>query len=248
MDEKIINRKLDRNRTLELFEANGRVTIQNFLQDQTAERVHLDFESLSSRSLWFRSHLGDGTYWNSKSTASKDPKFSSYSFGKYPLKPGTALDMVHTGSTRFDAHNLKLMKGNLVLNELGRRSTLLKVSRYLMSSEGSKLIQGLTGEKLLPSATTLSATRYVAGDFCSPHTDLAPRRTVAFILHLTKAWPVQWGGQLAILDSKFSKVIDIINPAFNSLTIFKVPLPHAVIGVAAQSTKSRYAITGWYGR
>jgi len=75
------------------------------------------------------------------------------------------------------------------------------------------------------------------------------RRKVTFIFNFTKDWKTEWGGLLHILD-KDKKIIDVFQPDFNSLTLFKVPRDHfvsAVVPYASQDPlRSRYTITGWY--
>jgi SM-20-related protein len=95
-------------------------------------------------------------------------------------------------------------------------------------------------------AADAQATRYMPGHFLKKHTDtvVGQYREIAYVLNLTKDWQADWGGLLNFLDED-GNVIDTFMPAFNSLTLFRVPMWHHVSYVAPSAGAPRYAITGW---
>lgn len=90
------------------------------------------------------------------------------------------------------------------------------------------------------------ATRYMPGHFLKKHTDTVAGqyREIAYVLNLTKGWQADWGGLLNFMDEA-GNITETYMPAFNSLTLFKVPMWHHVSYVAPSATAPRYAITGW---
>lgn len=90
------------------------------------------------------------------------------------------------------------------------------------------------------------ATCYRSGHFLRYHNDLAEgeSRRFAFVLNLSQNWQADWGGLLQILDGRH-EVVATLMPAYNSLTLFRVPLEHCVSMVTPFATEPRLAITGW---
>jgi Rps23 Pro-64 3,4-dihydroxylase Tpa1-like proline 4-hydroxylase len=118
--------------------------------------------------------------------------------------------------------------------------------RTMNSSPALDLLRAITG--LACDFCDMQATRYSAGHFLTVHDDLEPRkkRTFAYVLGLSKNWSPTWGGQLQFLDSKHGSVIDSYVPAFNSLSLLRVPQPHHVSQVASFAPSGRVSLTGWY--
>ncbi|HEV2111091.1 MAG TPA: 2OG-Fe(II) oxygenase family protein, partial [Gammaproteobacteria bacterium] len=90
------------------------------------------------------------------------------------------------------------------------------------------------------------ATRYIPGSFLRKHNDVNQEgtRRVAYVLNFTKDWQADWGGLLQFLDAD-GHVEETYFPAFNSLTLFEVPMWHNVSYVVPCAPRGRYAITGW---
>jgi SM-20-related protein len=71
-------------------------------------------------------------------------------------------------------------------------------------------------------------------------------RRVAYVLGLTKDWKFDWGGFLQFLDPESGRVIDSFPPAFNVLTLFRVPQWHSVSFVTPFAMGQRLSLLGWY--
>ncbi len=92
------------------------------------------------------------------------------------------------------------------------------------------------------------ATAYAPGDLLTAHDDnvAGKGRRAAYVLSLTPQWSVDWGGLLVFhqngqIDASFM-------PAFNTLTLFRVPQRHSVTEVTKAAPHRRYSITGWLRR
>jgi SM-20-related protein len=96
-------------------------------------------------------------------------------------------------------------------------------------------------------------TRYRAGHFLKQHNDeitgdaktgAAQQRKVAYILGLSQDWQADWGGLLHIKNDQ-DQIIKSFTPAFNTITLFKVPTAHFVSQVSNYCPASRFSIAGW---
>lgn len=106
----------------------------------------------------------------------------------------------------------------------------------------------LTGDAEITFADC-QLTRYRPGHFLTRHDDgvEGKNRSAAFVLNLTLDWCADFGGVLNLLD-EVGDVRAGLTPAFNRLTLFKVPQPHLVSTVSPFARGARYAITGWFRR
>ena len=106
-------------------------------------------------------------------------------------------------------------------------------------------VRQLTGDPR-PVYCDAQATRYRAGQFLTAHDDnLAGKdRLYAYVLNLTPAWRIEWGGLLMFHDAD-GHVAEAYAPKFNAINIFSVPAWHSVSQVASYVDQHRLAITGW---
>ena len=106
------------------------------------------------------------------------------------------------------------------------------------------LMQALTGDARVRRINA-QATCYRSGHFLREHTDIdsSEGRLYAYVLNLSRDWRADWGGLLQFIDG--DRVIETFTPRFNTLSLFKVPAPHAVTQVMPWAGDARLAITGW---
>ena len=91
----------------------------------------------------------------------------------------------------------------------------------------------------------IQASNYRPGDFLTLHDDTGVgERLAAYTLGLTRQWRPDWGGQLLFHDDA-GDVERGFAPAFNVLTLFKVPRRHSVAPVAPYAGAPRLTVTGW---
>ena len=93
------------------------------------------------------------------------------------------------------------------------------------------------------------ACQYLPGHFLKEHVDSSPfeNRHMAYVFNFTRDWDADYGGLTHFLDDDH-QVVDTFIPDFNTLTLFRVPVPHSVSTVAAFAPRPRYSITGWFTR
>ena len=116
---------------------------------------------------------------------------------------------------------------------------MLNSERYLA------LMREITGDPRIVYLDA-QATRYRPGHFLTTHDDdvAGKNRLFAYVINLTPAWRVDWGGLLMFVDED-GHVAEAYTPRWNALNIMRVPQPHAVSMVAPFAAGARYSITGW---
>ncbi|MFA4940504.1 2OG-Fe(II) oxygenase family protein [Brevundimonas sp.] len=107
------------------------------------------------------------------------------------------------------------------------------------------LMRDVTGEPCIALADA-QLTRFRAGHFLTEHDDHADgkNRFFAYVLNLTPAWRIEWGGLLAFHGTD-GNVAEAFTPRFNTLNLLKVPTPHSVTQVALSAGADRISVTGW---
>jgi len=92
-------------------------------------------------------------------------------------------------------------------------------------------------------------TRYRAGHFLTTHDDAVAgkNRVAAYVLSLSEGWQEEWGGNLEFYDSAGGLETRLV-PRLNTLSLFKVPQPHAVTKVRGDIGAKRLSVTGWLRR
>ncbi|WP_426016349.1 2OG-Fe(II) oxygenase [Brevundimonas sp. DWR2-3-1b1] len=107
------------------------------------------------------------------------------------------------------------------------------------------LMRDVTGEPRIALADA-QLTRYRPGHFLTEHDDHADgkNRFFAYVLNLTPAWRIEWGGLLAFHGAD-GNVAEAFTPRFNTLNLLKVPAPHSVTQVALSAAADRISVTGW---
>lgn len=123
---------------------------------------------------------------------------------------------------------------------------LYEVLDYMESADFLDFARALTGDEDL-AGVLAHATRYTAGSFLKLHEDVAryDTRRFAYVLGLTPEWSADYGGLLHFLDDE-GRIVETVMPGFNTLTVFRVPVPHLVSTVAPWVRAERLAITGWW--
>lgn len=112
------------------------------------------------------------------------------------------------------------------------------------SDEFLAQIERITGQR--PEFCDMQATRYRAGHMLTDHDDnvAGKNRLFAFVYYLSPVWNEKWGGGLEFV-APGGRVIDTINPVFNSLALFEVPAVHRVTKIKPTAKQPRLALTGW---
>ncbi|WP_288758398.1 2OG-Fe(II) oxygenase family protein [uncultured Brevundimonas sp.] len=132
------------------------------------------------------------------------------------------------------------------LAEAGRAAPIWgELVAFLNGEVFLALMRDLTGESRITQADA-QLTRFRTGHFLTEHDDHAEgkNRFFAYVLNLTPAWRIEWGGLLAF-HGKDGNVSEAFTPRFNTLNLLKVPAPHSVTQVALSAGAERISVTGW---
>jgi Rps23 Pro-64 3,4-dihydroxylase Tpa1-like proline 4-hydroxylase len=123
-----------------------------------------------------------------------------------------------------------------------------KLRKYLNSNEFINKLNEMTNLNL-SSLNTLFLSKYISGNFLSPHSDKGNGK-LAFTIQLTKNWKPQYGGILHFTNEERNEIIESYVPGFNNLMIFYVPenkgIPHFVSHVSPNVKYPRFAVSGWF--
>ncbi|WP_292050750.1 MULTISPECIES: 2OG-Fe(II) oxygenase [unclassified Brevundimonas] len=119
------------------------------------------------------------------------------------------------------------------------------VSDFLNGETFLGMARAVTGEERIALADA-QLTRFRRGHFLTEHSDEAAgkNRYYAYVLNLTPAWRIDWGGLLAF-HGQDGNVDEAFTPRFNTLNLLRVPQPHSVTQVALSAGGHRISITGW---
>jgi len=122
---------------------------------------------------------------------------------------------------------------------------LYRLMAFLAGDEFFAFARTLTGDEDIDHVDG-HATRYVAGHFLKNHADESPfeQRRAAYVIGMTRDWTADMGGLLMFLDDQ-GAVQEAYVPGYNTLTVFRVPVPHLVSDVPPWVTAERLAVTGW---
>lgn len=148
---------------------------------------------------------------------------------------------------RFERH---LLYDNLRAGALPE-GPLRAMAEALNSDAFISLLHTVMSEPYVPGETFCDGqlTRYRAGHFLTSHDDGLPEfnRIAAFVVNLTPDWSADLGGLLMFTGAD-GHVEEAFTPKFNTLSLFRVPQPHAVSAVAPFARGARHAVTGWLRR
>jgi Rps23 Pro-64 3,4-dihydroxylase Tpa1-like proline 4-hydroxylase len=243
----MLNKNLNPDILKKIYSSEKRILIPNFLDEEFAEYVYQGIIELTARELWYQTNFGNPKIkrTNILEKPGKVYKSFSYSYEKYPVINMTLYDLLDIDSRRINVSNVMPIKENPE-KELPQFHPLIKISQILNSDKMHQLISFITSHKLTYRALGAFVSRYKAGSYNGLHDDGHGIRRVAFVLNFTKYWVAHWGGNMVIMDNKYENIKQTYTPQFNSLILFDVPLPHAVLPVSVYCPGERLAITGWY--
>ena len=128
----------------------------------------------------------------------------------------------------------------------GRAAPIWRDLHAFLNGEGFLgLMRDVTGEARIAMADA-QLTRFRPGHFLTEHDDHAEgkNRFYAYVLNLTPAWRIEWGGLLAF-HGPDGNVAEAFTPRFNTLNLLRVPTPHSVTQVALSAGADRISVTGW---
>lgn len=223
----MINNELDFSAAARILAIRGRVQITDFLQADAAGRLA---DCLDRDVPWSTNERGlpDTPAWNNDVRRERMP--AAYR---------TAAAGFHYVYDRY-----LIAEG---LKEGRNPGLLVHVAlQFFNSPDFLGFIRDFTGDREL-AMVGAQATRYLPGQFLRMHDDRhdEENRRYAYVLNLSRDWQADWGGLLHFVEPD-GTAREAFLPRFNSLSLFKVPMPHYVGLVAPWALQPRLAITGWW--
>ena len=237
-----INPELDIPTLAAEFRANGKIRISNVLTEDFANQVLHCMDNDVPWRLMYYNHQGKGPevvgkiypqQWNVMSAGQQQALTDRVN--------EEAKDRFHYFYNAYDVLDAR-RKGQ------DPQLFLQQFLAFMGSDELFGFIQQVSNDRVF-NRVDCHACQYLPGHFLKEHVDSSPfeDRHMAYVFNFTRDWDADYGGLTHFLDDDH-RVVDTFIPDFNTLTLFKVPVPHSVSTVAAFAPRPRYSITGWFTR
>lgn len=224
----MLNATIDLAAHQKAFNEKGYVRIENVLDPAYAERIE---SALRTGVRWDLCYLAD-----SGPVSIPQSEYQSYTPAQGAAINGAIMKKAQNGFAYF------YYRSDLVRSD---NSTLSAFYRELSGEKCLGLFRSITGEPGI-SAVNGQVACFTPACFLKRHQDITDKeqRIAAYVFNFTRTWDPDWGGHLHILDENLRN-IDVFEPSFNSLTIFRVPRIHFVSQVSNYARGARYTATGW---
>lgn len=230
----MLNPALDLAALASVFRDEGLLQIEEALRPEVADVLHHCLASEVPWSLAFRDAQGARKLWAEELAAMSPAE-----------RERLERDILEIARREFQFRYDSFMMVTAYKEKRHPDLVLHRVIEQINSAGWLEPMRVITGFPQIRRADA-QATRYVAGHFLRRHNDLNEEdgRLCAYVINLTRDWQADWGGLLQFFDTE-GEVSRTLMPRFNSISLFRVPVPHCVSPVALFATGARYAITGW---
>jgi SM-20-related protein len=222
------------------FSGAGRIVVRNVFEPDFAERVHA---CLRDEVPWRLS-----VYDNRRPAKERALKLTASELDRMGPQARTSLqrEVFRQANTQFQYayQSFDLLEGFRNKEQPGL--FLYQLMQYLAGEPFFAFARTLTGDQAI-NRIDGHATCYTAGHFLKDHADESPfeQRRAAYVVGMTKEWKADMGGLLMFLDPA-GAVQETLLPEFNTLTVFRVPVPHVVTYVPEWVQEKRLSVTGWF--
>ena len=229
-----LNPNLDPEEMAHRFARDGRVQIEELIDDAAAEILA---DNLRIRNDW-RLVINQG-----------DKLFELDRDAQVALSPDARakLDDAVFAAARYDFQyryeSIRVPDGDAERAVVD--DPLSRFASFLSSAPVLCFLRQVTGQTGMQFADA-QATAYGPGHFLTAHDDAVAgkNRLAAYVYSLTPAWRIDWGGML-LFHGAGGNVDGGLTPSFNTLNLFNVPQPHSVSLVTPAAASRRYSVTGW---
>jgi Rps23 Pro-64 3,4-dihydroxylase Tpa1-like proline 4-hydroxylase len=224
----MFNETLDLTSYRKMFKEKGYVRIENILEPAYAENIAA---TLKNDVKWDLCYLT-----GSNMTSVPQTEYSAYTQAQSAELNRAVLKKAQNEFSYFYYRSDLVRSQNEVLSAF---------YRGLITDESLGMFRYLTDEPLIRTVDGQLAC-FTPACFLKIHEDKAPKahRFAAYVFSFTQGWVPDWGGHLHILDQQ-GRNIDVFEPSFNTLTLFKVPTVHFVSQVSNYALGARLTATGW---
>lgn len=226
-----LNPQLDPTRLAQDFACNGRVQVQDFLDQKSAETLHL---CLRERSDWVQVLNANGKVFE----LSRDTRQQMSDVARADLDTAVYAQARSGFQYRYEAIRVP----DNAQDRAASADPLAGFAQWMSTGAVRDLLRTIVGAPGMAFADA-QATAYSPGDFLTAHDDAVEgkNRHAAYVLGLTPVWRMEWGGLLLFHKPELAGFV----PAFNTLNLFRVPQMHSVSEVTRAAAYRRYSITGW---
>ena len=232
----MLNPDLDTSELAERFREDGRIRIENILDESIAERVRSACRS--DVPFEFVSHI-DG-----KNVAIPSQEMANFDDAQMQEFRTKLMDAASRGIGFFYCGYMMARKLDDASND--NLKFLHSVFEYLNGEEMLSFISSITGRDDLKSADA-QFTRYTPGQFLTRHRDdvTNEERRLGYVLAFSKNWHPDWGGLLQFFEDDGTPR-DAWAPMFNSMSLFDIRHVHSVTFIAPFAAEPRLSLTGWF--
>lgn len=231
----VLNSKLDRSGLAEQFAAKPRIRIDHLLRPDSADQI---YQCLRNEIPWNLAFIDQGEVKSlPDDEAARLP----------PAEQAATMRRIYQRANRefqFLYNTYNLDDDNEV--DLPLDSDFHQIVAFLRSPPVIDFVATVSGVEGI-NKVTAQASRYKPGHFLLNHDDSAgsTTRRLAFVINVSKGWAPGWGGLLQFHDRK-NNIEEAFLPAYNSMSLFAVPMAHSVSGVMPFATEPRLAVSGWF--
>lgn len=232
----MLNPTLDRMDLARRFAVDGRIRIENVLENSIAEKIR----RYCATDVPFAYHYHvDGT-----NVAMPAEQMATMSAAEQQALSKRVMDEAAKGVgflyCGYAVGRLDASTSNPHLQYLHQ------VFEYLNGHEMLSFIEEISGLDTLRSADA-QYTRFVPGQYLTRHRDdvTNEQRRLAFVFGFSKNWHPDWGGMLQFFADD-GTARDAWMPAFNTLSLFDIRHIHSVTYVTPFAREQRLSLTGWF--
>jgi SM-20-related protein len=229
-----LSRALDRKSLSRAFHRKGRLQVSAILRPSDA---HALYQCLSKSTQWGLL-LGSGPGIGQNYVSPE--QCEAFTDAQYQ----TLHRMAHTFRGQGGSHLMGVrLIGQDAFDRQSDSSLLARFADWLDSRAFLNFVGDITGDCDIDRVST-QAMRFTVGHFSSLHADSTgehdPQR-VTCVFGFTPTWQRSWGGLLQFANKR-GQLEDGFVPCFNSMTIFRSSLKHAVSVVTQRAQVPRYSI------
>lgn len=224
----MLNKSIDRKKVKKEYLKNDYVRIENFLDIEYVKKISQTIYNEIQWDLCYLSEHGP--------VSIKDEELKKYTYQQSAELNNEVMTRAQQGFSYFYYRSDLVNSTNKVLK---------RFYNDLCGDEFLDFCRDLTNVDAIVKVNGQLAC-FSPGCFLRKHSDETDKeeRVAAYVINFTPVWNSDWGGNLYLLDDQQS-IIDVLEPLFNSVTIFKIPALHFVSQVANYAMSSRFTATGW---
>jgi len=233
-----LNPALDAAALARRFTRDRRISIRNFLTDESARTIH--------------DVLSRGTEWGLAWHAAEDGPHNIPGPQLVALPPAQREAIGRKVTAAMRARDYGFVYGQYPMVHAylekwapdGPHDLLVE---HINSPPFMDFVRGVTGMAELIKADG-QATLYAPQQFLAMHDDshVAEGWRVAYVMSFcAEDWRPDWGGYLMFYDED-GDVVAGYRPRFNALNLFLVPQRHNVTYVPPYAPVGRFSVTGWF--